>query len=67
MIDKQDELRNKVKELKWKDDVSYKEMANMLDMRYNSFVNFVHGYKGLGYGRSVKLQQMIDERRGMNG
>lgn len=62
MREEQEKLRVKVKELKWKYNVSYKELSELLDMNYNSFVNFVNGYKELGYGRSVKLKAIIKER-----
>lgn len=63
----QDKLRDKVKELKWKDNVSYKELAVLLDMKYNSFMNFVHGYKRLGYARAMELERIVEERRNNNG
>ena len=59
MKKEQDKLRCEVKELKWKYDISYKEMSELLDMKYNSFINFVHGYKDLGYGRAMKLKEII--------
>lgn len=62
MIEEQDKLRERVKELKWKNGVSYKELSIILGMKYNSFINFVHGYKRLGYGRAMKLERIVEER-----
>ena len=33
----------------------------LLDMKYNSFVNFVHGYKDLGYTRTKILKKYIED------
>lgn len=66
MREQQDKLRDKAKELKWKKGINYKELAEMLDMKYNSFVNFIHGYKDLGYERAVKLQGIIREQEKEN-
>ena len=54
--EEQNYLREEVKRLKWQEGISYKYLAEeLLDMKYNSFVNFVHGYKDLG----------LDDRVGM--
>ena len=46
MREEQNYLREEVKRLKWQEGISYKYLAEeLLDMKYNSFVNFVHGYK----------------------
>lgn len=62
----QDNVRCQVKELKWKYGVSYKEMAEWLNMNYNSFMNFVSGYKALGYSRCIRLENIIKDRRRKN-
>ena len=56
----QEYLREQVKRLKWQEGISYKTIAEeLLDMNYNSFVNFVNGYKELGYKRSRILSDFI--------
>ena len=46
MREEQKYLREQVKRLKWQEGISYKYLAEeLLNMKYNSFVNFVHGYK----------------------
>ncbi len=48
----QDYLRETVKKLKWTEGITYKEIAeDLLDMKYNSFINFLHRYKNLGRTR----------------
>ena len=55
-------LREQVKRLKWQEGISYKFLAEqLLDMKYNSFVNFVNGYKNLGYERAKLLKAYIDD------
>ena len=56
----QEYLREKVKMLKWKYDVDYKFLAvEILNMNYNAFLNFVNGYKELGYARMIILNDYI--------
>ena len=53
-------LREQVKKLKWKEDINYKTIAeDLLDMNYNSFINFLHGYKDLGEERCNILKEYI--------
>lgn len=60
MKDEQNYLREQVKRLKWKEGISYKTIAeDLLDMNYNSFINFVNGYKDLGYERTIILKGYI--------
>lgn len=66
-MNEKDIIRLKVKELKWKYGISYKTIANMLDMKYNSFLNYLNGYKDLGYERTNKLKQIIAERNRDDG
>lgn len=62
MIDEQNYLREEIKRIKWQKDISYKYIANeILKMKYNSFINFVHGYKDLGYERRRILKMFIDK------
>lgn len=62
MIEEQNYLREEVKRLKWKEGINYKYIAEeLLCMKYNSFINFVHGYKDLGYKRAKILKTYIDD------
>lgn len=57
----QDILREKAKMMKWKYDVDYRTIAeDVLGMNYNSFLNFVNGYKELGRQRSKILEDYIN-------
>lgn len=57
----QDILREKAKMMKWKYDVDYRTIAeDVLGMNYNSFLNFVNGYKELGRQRSKILDDYIN-------
>lgn len=58
----QNYLREQVKRLKWQEDISYKYIAEeVLEMKYNSFVNFVNGYKDLGSERVKILRTFIED------
>lgn len=58
----QNYLREQVKKLKWQEDISYKYIAEeVLEMKYNSFVNFVNGYKDLGSERVKILRTFIED------
>ena len=48
-----DELRRKVKELKVYQDITYKELAEYLEIQRNSFYNWLKGY----YNFSEEKQQ----------
>lgn len=62
MKDEQNYLREETKRLKWKEGISYKYLAEeLLGMKYNSFINFVHGYKDLGYARVKLLKEYIED------
>lgn len=57
----QDILREKAKMMKWKYDVDYRTIAeDVLGMNYNSFLNFVNGYKELGRQRIKILDDYIN-------
>ena len=61
MEEEQEYLRDQVKRLKWKEGISFKCIAEeLLGMKYNSFINFVHGYKKLGNKRVKILKEYID-------
>jgi hypothetical protein len=56
----QEILREKAKMMKWKYDVDYRTIAeDVLGMNYNSFLNFVNGYKELGRQRGKILEDYI--------
>lgn len=61
MEELQNYLREQVKRLKWQEDIDYKTIAEeLLDMNYNSFINFLHGYKRLGTERTKVLKEYIE-------
>lgn len=53
-------LRRKVKELKVYQDISYKEVAEYLEIQRNSFYNWLKGYYNLNEENQKRLQQIID-------
>lgn len=62
MKDEQNYLREQVKRIKWQENISYKTIAeDLLEMNYNSFINFLHGYKDLGYERVKILKSFIND------
>ena len=57
----QNELRTEVKKLKWQEGISYKVIAeDLLELKYNSFINWLHGYKNLSSKRLKLLKEFID-------
>ena len=61
MKEKQEYLRKEVKRIKWEEDIDFKEIAEqLLEMNYNSFMNWLHGYCNLGYTRIKQLQEYIE-------
>lgn len=62
MKEEQDYLREQVRRLKWQEGISYKYLAEeLLDMKYNSFINFATGKKNLGYNRTKLLKGFIED------
>lgn len=60
---KQEELRKKVRFLKWNNNIDYGEIADAIGMSRFSFYNFIGGKKvDLGYKTIWKLEQYINER-----
>ena len=60
-MNNQDILRNQVKELRWKEDITFKEIAiDLLDMDYHAFINWLHGRSNLGIQRAKKLEDYIN-------
>lgn len=61
MLELQDYLRKRVKRIKWQEDISYKTIAeDLLDMNYNSFINWLRGYCNLGSNRVKILYDYLE-------
>ena len=54
-----EKLRNEVKLLKALQGVSYKEIAGFLEIRQDSFYNWLKGYYDLGEERQRRLCEVI--------
>ena len=54
-----DYLRNQVKMLKVIQGVKYKEIADYLEIRQDSFYNWLKGYYNLGEARQARLLDVI--------
>ena len=54
-----DFLRNECKTLKAFQDVSYKELAEYLEIRHNSFYAWLNGQYDFGTERQTKLKEII--------
>ena len=62
MLELQNYLREQVKRVKWEKDISYRTIAEeLLEMNYNSFINWLHGYSNLGTNRARKLYSFIED------
>lgn len=55
----QDNLRNEVKLLKALQDVPYLEIAEHLEIRKNSFYNWLKGYYDLSIEKQERLKEII--------
>lgn len=55
-----DILRKEVKLLKALQDVSYKELAEYLEIRTDSFYCWLKGYFDLSYNKQRRLRDIID-------
>ena len=54
-------LRDQVRMLKWSEGISFKMIAeDLLEMNYNSFINWLHGYCNLGEIKMNKLKEFIN-------
>ncbi len=51
----QDKLRNEVKSLKAFQDISYKELAELLEIQRNSFYNWLKGQYNLSFNKAARL------------
>lgn len=54
-----DFLRNQVKMLKVLQGVKYKEIAEYLEIRQDSFYNWLKGYYNFGKARQARLLEVI--------
>lgn len=54
-----DNLRREVKLLKALSDISYKEIAEYLEIRQDSFYSWLKGYYDFGTVRTQRLQEII--------
>ena len=54
-----EKLRKEVKLLKALQGISYKEVAEFLEIRQDSFYNWLKGYYDFGYKRRTQLQYII--------
>ena len=60
-MNQQNYIREEVRRLKWEEDISYKTIAeDLLEMKYNSFINWLHNYKNLSNKRILILKDFID-------
>lgn len=55
-----DELRRNVKEIKAFQGVSYKELAEYLEIKQSSFYSWLNGQFELSYYKKQRLQEIID-------
>lgn len=53
-------LRKQVKELKVYQNITYKELAEYLEIQKNSFYNWLKGYYNLGDEKQKQLQDIIN-------
>ena len=57
----QNYIRKEVRRLKWEENIKYKTIAeDLLDMKYNSFINWLHNYKNLSNKKIIILQDFIN-------
>lgn len=55
----QDDLRKQIKLLKALQDISYKEIAEYLEISISGMYNWLNGYYELGYTKQKKLKEII--------
>jgi hypothetical protein len=58
---KNENLRNQVKMLKATQNISYKELSEYIELKQNSFYNWLKGYYNLSEENQQKLQIIIDD------
>ena len=57
----EENLRKQVKYLKVFQDIQYQEIADYLEIKKNSFYNWLKGYYSLSITKQIQLQQIIDD------
>ena len=63
-MNNQDILREEVKKVKWLEDITFKTIAEeLLNMNYNAFINWLHGYKNLSSEKIKKLEDFINDMK----
>lgn len=55
-----DNLRKQVKELKMYQNISYKEIAEYLEIKQSSFYSWLNNQYELGYYKQLRLQEIIE-------
>lgn len=58
---KREDLRKEVKYLKCFQNISYKEIAELLEIRPDSFYNYLNGQYELGYNKKQHLRFIINQ------
>lgn len=56
-------LRNECKYLKCYQGISYKEIAEYLEIRQDSFYSWLKGYYSFSFERKQRLKEIIDNLR----
>lgn len=52
-------LRKQCKILKATQDVSYKELAEYLEIKTKSFYSWLEGYYNLSYNKAIRLKEIL--------
>lgn len=53
-------LRKQIKELKINQNITYREIAEYLEITRNSFYNWINGYYNLGDEKQQRLKEIIN-------
>ena len=56
-----DELRLQVRELKCYQGITYKEVAELLEIKHSSLINFLNNQYDLGKEKQERLQEIIND------
>ena len=60
-MNNQNYYRKEVRRLKWEEDIKYKTIAeDLLNMKYNSFINWLHYYTNLSEEKINILKDFIN-------
>ena len=57
---KKDELRENVRLIKAKQGITYKELAEFLEIKQGSFLNWLNGWYELSEANQLRLQEILD-------